>query len=72
MLARVRRACPALTPCELNVLRGMLEGASAAEIAEQMGVKPSSVITYQKRTYARPGISSQRQLFALCLQPERS
>ncbi|HYS63713.1 MAG TPA: LuxR C-terminal-related transcriptional regulator, partial [Paraburkholderia sp.] len=59
-------------PCELNVLRGMLEGASAAEIAEQMGVKPSSVITYQKRTYARPGISSQRQLFALCLQPERS
>ncbi|MFM0082505.1 helix-turn-helix transcriptional regulator [Paraburkholderia sediminicola] len=72
MLARVRRACPALTPRELDVLRGTLEGASATEIAEQMGVKATSVITYQKRAYARLGISSQRQLFALCLLPERS
>jgi len=72
MLARVRRACPALTPRELDVLRGVLEGASAAEIALQMGVKPASVVTYQKRAYARLGISNQRQLFALCLMPERS
>jgi DNA-binding CsgD family transcriptional regulator len=71
MLARVRRTCPALTPRELDVLRGTLEGASAIEIAVQMGVKPASVVTYQKRAYARLGISSQRQLFALCLQPER-
>ncbi|HZZ13082.1 MAG TPA: LuxR C-terminal-related transcriptional regulator [Paraburkholderia sp.] len=71
MLARVRRACPALTARELDVLRGMLEGASAVEIAGQMGIKPNSVITYQKRAYARLGISSQRQLFALCMQPER-
>ncbi|NMM03420.1 helix-turn-helix transcriptional regulator [Paraburkholderia sp. RP-4-7] len=72
MLARVRRACPALTPREIDVLRGTLEGASAAEIAEQMGIKATSVITYQKRAYARLGISTQRQLFALCLLPERS
>jgi DNA-binding CsgD family transcriptional regulator len=71
MLARVRRICPALTPRELDVLRGTLEGSSAVEIAEQMGVKPASVITYQKRAYARLGISSQRQLFALCVLPER-
>jgi DNA-binding CsgD family transcriptional regulator len=71
MLARVRRACPQLTPRELDVLRGTLAGASAAEIAAQMGVKPASVVTYQKRAYARLGISSQRQLFALCMQPER-
>ncbi|WP_233805442.1 helix-turn-helix transcriptional regulator [Paraburkholderia sp. HP33-1] len=69
MLARVRRVCPALTPRELDVLRGTLEGASAAEIAGQMGVKPASVVTYQKRAYARLGISNQRQLFALCVQP---
>jgi DNA-binding CsgD family transcriptional regulator len=69
MLARVRRVCPALTPRELDVVRGMLDGASAAEIAERMGVKPASVITYQKRAYARLGISNQRQLFALCMQP---
>ncbi|SMG56195.1 helix-turn-helix transcriptional regulator [Paraburkholderia susongensis] len=69
MLARARRVCPALTPRELDVLRGTLEGASAAEIAGQMGVKPASVVTYQKRAYARLGISNQRQLFALCMQP---
>nr|WKF61443.1 hypothetical protein HUO10_005974 [Paraburkholderia busanensis] len=68
MLARVRRVCPALTPRELDVLRGTLEGATAAEIALRMGIKPGSVITYQKRAYARLGISTQRQLFALCLQ----
>jgi DNA-binding CsgD family transcriptional regulator len=70
MLARVRRVCPALTPRELDVLRGTLEGA--AEIAVQMGVKPASVVTYQKRAYARLGISSQRQLFALCMVPEQA
>jgi DNA-binding CsgD family transcriptional regulator len=72
MLARVRRACPHLTPRELDVLRGTLEGASAAEIAAQMGVKPASVVTYQKRAYARLGISNQRQLFALCMEAERA
>ncbi|WP_233835657.1 helix-turn-helix transcriptional regulator [Paraburkholderia sp. ZP32-5] len=69
MLARARRVCPTLTPRELDVLRGTLEGASAAEIAERMGVKPASVVTYQKRAYARLGVSTQRQLFALCMQP---
>jgi DNA-binding CsgD family transcriptional regulator len=72
MLARVRRACPALTPREVDVLRGVLDGASAAEIALRMGVKPASVVTYQKRAYARLGISNQRQLFALCSMPERT
>ena len=71
MLARVRRICPALTPRELDVLRGTLEGASAVEIAERMGVKPASVVTYQKRAYARLGISGQRHLFALCVTPQR-
>ena len=71
MLARVRRICPALTARELDVLRGTLEGASAVEIAERMGVKPASVVTYQKRAYARLGISGQRQLFALCVTPQR-
>jgi DNA-binding CsgD family transcriptional regulator len=36
-----------------------------------MGVKPASVVTYQKRAYARLGISGQRQLFALCVTPQR-
>ncbi|MGK5047209.1 helix-turn-helix transcriptional regulator [Janthinobacterium sp. GB4P2] len=69
MLARLRRHGPQLSKRELDVLRGVLEGLTAVEIAESMGVQPSSVITYQKRAYKCLGISSQRQLFALCLSP---
>ena len=70
MLASLRRHCPELSKRELDVLRGVLEGLTAAEIAEATGLQPSSVITYQKRAYKRMGISSQRQLFALCLAPQ--
>lgn len=69
MLATLRSSCPTLSKRELDVLRGVLEGCTAAEIADAMGVKPSSVVTYLKRAYQRLGISSQRQLFALCLSP---
>jgi DNA-binding CsgD family transcriptional regulator len=72
MLARLRSQCPSLSKRELDVLRGVLEGHSATEIAEFMGIKPTSVVTYQKRAYQRLGISSQRQLFALCLAVDKS
>lgn len=70
MLASLRRHCPTLSKRELDVLRGVLEGWTAQEIADAMGLQPSSVVTYQKRAYKRMGISSQRQLFALCLGPQ--
>ncbi len=69
MLARLRSVCPDLSKRELDVLRGVLEGLTARDIGDMMGIKPSSVVTYQKRAYRRLGISSQRQLFALCLSP---
>lgn len=69
MLARVRGLCPDLSKRELDVLRGVLEGLTAQDIGEVMGVKASSVVTYQKRAFRRLGISSQRQLFALCIAP---
>ncbi|KVX58093.1 helix-turn-helix transcriptional regulator [Burkholderia cepacia] len=69
MLARLRHACPDLSKRELDVLRGVLDGQTAHEIGETIGVKASSVVTYQKRAYRRLGISSQRELFALCMQP---
>jgi DNA-binding CsgD family transcriptional regulator len=72
MLATLRSHCPALSKRELDVLRGVLEGWTAAEIADTMGIRPSSVVTYQKRAYQRLGISSQRQLFALCLSPGKA
>ena len=71
MLATLRSLCPSLSKRELDVLRGVLAGCTAAEIADAMGIKPSSVVTYQKRAFQRLGISSQRQLFALCLSPGR-
>jgi len=67
MLARLRGLCPDLSKRELDVLRGVLEGRTAQDIGECIGVKPSSVVTYQKRAYRHLGIASQRQLFALCL-----
>lgn len=69
MLAKLRARCPQLAKRELDVLRGVLEGLTAAEIGDALGIKPASVVTYQKRAYQRLGISSQRQLFALCLAP---
>ncbi len=67
MLARLRSRCPSLAKRELDVICGVLEGLTAVEIAERLGIKPASVVTYQKRAYQRLGIASQRQLFALCL-----
>ncbi len=67
MLLQLQRACPQLSKRELDVLRGVLEGNTASEIADLMGIQRSSVQTYQKRAYRRLGISSQRQLFALGL-----
>nr|WP_315598357.1 helix-turn-helix transcriptional regulator [uncultured Cupriavidus sp.] len=72
MLARLRGVCPDLSKRELDVLRGVLEGHTAHDIGERIGVKPSSVVTYQKRAYRRLGISSQRELFALCLSIPRT
>ena len=69
MLARLRTRCPALSKREVDVLRGVLEGLTAAEIGDALGIKPASVVTYQKRAYQRLGISGQRQLFSLCLAP---
>jgi DNA-binding CsgD family transcriptional regulator len=62
---RLVQLCPELSPREREVLCGILSGRATPEIAGQLGVQPSSVISYQKRAYQRLGISGQRQLFAL-------
>jgi DNA-binding CsgD family transcriptional regulator len=65
MLERIDAACPDLTKRERDTVRGVLEGRTAAQIAEAMGVGLASVHTYTKRAYQRLGIASQRELFAL-------
>lgn len=62
------------TPAPLNVLSqrekavclGILSGQKAEAIAADLGVAPSSVVTYRKRAYAKLGITSRAGLFAIC------
>lgn len=56
-----------LTPREKEVCARMLLGMSSEGIALDLAIKPHSVQTYRKRAYARLNISSQNELFSLCL-----
>ncbi len=58
---------PGLTPRERQVLVRIVTGLASGGIALDLGLKLNSVLTYRKRAYARLGISSQNQLFALYL-----
>lgn len=51
---------------EQQVCQAVLQGKKNEVIADELGVSPSSVITYRKRAYEKLGISSRAQLFALC------
>ncbi|AXI47633.1 hypothetical protein C1J03_17450 [Sulfitobacter sp. SK012] len=62
------------TPTVLDVLSkreratclGILAGQKAELIAAEIGVAPSTVVTYRKRAYSKLGISSRASLFAIC------
>lgn len=56
-----------LTRREIEVCAGILLGRTAEAVSLDLGVRESSVRTYRKRAFRRLGISSQAQLFALCL-----
>lgn len=56
----------ALSERERAVCLGILEGKKAEQIAADLGVAPSSVITYRRRAYAKLGINSRGSLFAIC------
>lgn len=51
---------------EQQVCQAVLQGKKNELIADELGVSPSSVVTYRKRAYEKLGISSRAQLFALC------
>lgn len=67
---RVAGAVPdalmALSERERAVCLGVLEGKKAELIAHDLGVAPTSVITYRRRAYGKLGISSRGELFAIC------
>lgn len=56
-----------LTAREQAVLARVLLGLRTEGIALDLGVKPSSIITFRKRAYAKLGIASQAELFARSL-----
>lgn len=69
MLARATRRCPHLTPRDLDVLRCLLQGQTNEAMGHTLGLTPASVQTYLKRTFRKLGISGQRELLALLMEP---
>lgn len=54
-----------LSDRERQVCTGMLAGKKAETIAQEMGVAPSSIVTYRQRAYQKLGITSRGQLFSI-------
>lgn len=71
ILAFVQRVAnvaePPLTRRELDVIGRIALGAQAEAIALDLGIGFESVVTHRKRAYAKLGISSQSELFGLCI-----
>ncbi len=55
-----------LSERERQVCLGMLAGNKAELLADNLGVRPSSIATYRRRAYEKLGISSRSQLLAIC------
>lgn len=55
-----------LTRRELEIAARIMIGMTSVAIALDLGITPSSVITYRRRAYFKLGISSQNELFSLC------
>lgn len=54
-----------LTPRERDVCAGILSGRTTKEIARDLGIAPSSVVTHRKNAYRRLGIATHRDLYRL-------
>lgn len=55
-----------LSERERHVCLGILSGKKTELIADELGVAPSTVITYRKRAYQKLGITTRAGLFAIC------
>ncbi|MGO4125964.1 LuxR C-terminal-related transcriptional regulator [Inquilinus sp. YAF38] len=61
---RLHGLCPALTGRERSVCARTLIGMTAEGIGLDLGIRPTSVLTYRRRAYERLGISTALQLAA--------
>ncbi len=60
--------CPQLTLREREVLQRILDGVTTERIADDLHIRPTTVITYRTRGYEKMGVSSRRELFAAMLR----
>jgi DNA-binding CsgD family transcriptional regulator len=60
--------CSRLTQRERQVILRILDGVTMEQIAEDLGLKPSTVVTYRSRGYEKLGVSSRRELFSTVLR----
>lgn len=58
---------PELSARESQVISGVLSGRTLHDIAEEIGVAYTSVLTYQQRAFVKLGVSTQKELFRLLL-----
>ena len=55
----------ALSERERQVMRAILDGASAKQAARDLGLSPTSIATYRQRAFTKLGIRRQVELFQL-------
>lgn len=64
----IHELCPNLTMREREVLLRILDGVTTERIAEDLHIRPTTVITYRTRAYEKLGVTSRRELFATVLR----
>ena len=67
LVARLHALDGRLTLRERDVLSRVMLGMTSEGIALDLGIGLNTVLTYRKRAYARLGVTSQAELFSLCL-----
>ncbi len=67
-MGRHRKEFAQLSERERNICEFILLGYRAEDIANELNIANSSVVTYRKRAYAKLGISSQKDLFHILLK----
>lgn len=67
VISKKTKTFEVLTEREQQVCSRILLGYTSVGIGLDLDIAPSSVATYRRRAYEKLGISSQNELFALCL-----
>jgi DNA-binding CsgD family transcriptional regulator len=67
LAARLHARDGRLTMRERDVLSRVMLGVTSEGIALDLGIGLNTVLTYRKRAYSRLGVTSQAELFSLCL-----